>query len=42
LLADLFLLREVFDYGYDEIATVVGKSEENCRQMPSAPDVRSR
>jgi RNA polymerase sigma-70 factor, ECF subfamily len=29
----VFLLREVFDYEYDEIATVVGKSEENCRQI---------
>src|SRR6266545_3543532 len=29
----VFLLREVFDYGYDEIAVVVGKSEENCRQI---------
>ena len=29
----VFLLHEVFDYGYDEIATVVGKSEENCRQL---------
>jgi RNA polymerase sigma-70 factor (ECF subfamily) len=29
----VFLLREVFDYGYDEIATVVGKSEDNCRQI---------
>ena len=29
----VFLLREVFDYGYDEIATIVGKSEENCRQI---------
>jgi RNA polymerase sigma-70 factor (ECF subfamily) len=29
----VFLLREVFDYGYDEIAEVVGKSEENCRQI---------
>ncbi|MPZ90692.1 MAG: RNA polymerase sigma-70 factor [Actinobacteria bacterium] len=28
----VFLLREVFDYGYDEIAAVVGKSEDNCRQ----------
>jgi len=28
-----FLLREVFDYGYDEIAEVVGKSEANCRQI---------
>ncbi|MGH2676285.1 MAG: sigma-70 family RNA polymerase sigma factor, partial [Actinomycetota bacterium] len=29
----VFLLREVFEYGYQEIATVVGKSEENCRQI---------
>ena len=29
----VFLLREVFDYGYDEIADVVGRSEENCRQI---------
>ncbi len=29
----VFLLREVFDYGYDEIAVVVGKSEDNCRQI---------
>ena len=29
----VFLLREVFDYGYDEIATVVGKTEDNCRQI---------
>jgi RNA polymerase sigma-70 factor, ECF subfamily len=29
----VFLLREVSDYGYDEIATVVGKSEDNCRQI---------
>jgi RNA polymerase sigma-70 factor, ECF subfamily len=29
----VFLLREVFDYGYDEIAAVVEKSEENCRQI---------
>jgi RNA polymerase sigma-70 factor (ECF subfamily) len=29
----VFLLREVFDYGYDEIARVVGKSEANCRQI---------
>jgi RNA polymerase sigma-70 factor (ECF subfamily) len=29
----VFLLREVFDYGYDQIAAVVGKSEENCRQI---------
>jgi RNA polymerase sigma-70 factor (ECF subfamily) len=29
----VFLLREVFGYGYDEIAAVVGKSEDNCRQI---------
>jgi RNA polymerase sigma-70 factor (ECF subfamily) len=29
----VFLLREVFDYDYAEIAAVVGKSESNCRQI---------
>jgi len=29
----VFLLREIFDYGYEEIATIVGKSEDNCRQI---------
>jgi RNA polymerase sigma-70 factor, ECF subfamily len=29
----VFLLREVFEYDYDEIASVVGKNEENCRQI---------
>ena len=29
----VFLLREVFDYDYAEIAVVVGKSEANCRQV---------
>jgi RNA polymerase sigma-70 factor (TIGR02957 family) len=29
----VFLLREVFDYGYEEIAAVVGKSPDNCRQV---------
>ncbi|HRQ41128.1 MAG TPA: RNA polymerase sigma-70 factor [Chloroflexota bacterium] len=29
----VFLLREVFDYDYAEIAEMVGKSEANCRQM---------
>jgi RNA polymerase sigma-70 factor (ECF subfamily) len=38
----VFLLREVFDYGYEEIATVVGKSEDNCRQILSVPAGRSR
>ena len=29
----VFLLREVFDYSYAEIAEVVHKSEANCRQI---------
>lgn len=29
----VFLLREAFDYGYDEIAEIVEKSAENCRQL---------
>jgi RNA polymerase sigma-70 factor, ECF subfamily len=29
----VFLLREVFDYGYDEISGIVRKSEDNCRQI---------
>jgi RNA polymerase sigma-70 factor (ECF subfamily) len=29
----VFLLREVFDYEYEEIARVVGKNEANCRQI---------
>jgi RNA polymerase sigma-70 factor (TIGR02957 family) len=29
----VFLLREVFDYPYDEIAKIVDKSETNCRQI---------
>jgi RNA polymerase sigma-70 factor, ECF subfamily len=29
----VFLLREVFDYSYEEIAGIVGKSEANCRQI---------
>ncbi|WP_222851344.1 RNA polymerase sigma-70 factor [Phytoactinopolyspora mesophila] len=29
----VFLLREVFGYGYDEIAGIVEKSESNCRQI---------
>src|SRR5918998_4402818 len=28
-----FLLREVFDYPYDEIARIVGKSDANARQL---------
>jgi len=29
----VLLLRDVFDYGYDEIAAIVGKSEGNARQL---------
>jgi len=29
----VFLLREVFDYPYDQIAEIVGKSEDNVRQL---------
>lgn len=29
----VFLLREVFDYGYGEIAAIVGKDEAACRQL---------
>jgi RNA polymerase sigma-70 factor (ECF subfamily) len=31
----IFLLHDVFAYGYDEIAATVGKSEQNCRQIAS-------
>ncbi len=29
----VFLLHDVFDYGYGEVARIVGKSEANCRQL---------
>jgi RNA polymerase sigma-70 factor, ECF subfamily len=29
----VFLLREVFEYPHEEIASIVGKSAENCRQI---------
>ena len=29
----VFLLHQVFDYDYAEIAEIVGKSQENCRQI---------
>jgi RNA polymerase sigma-70 factor (ECF subfamily) len=38
----VFLLREVFEYGYDEIARVIGKSEDNCRQIAVRARARSR
>src|SRR5436309_1684178 len=31
----VLLLRDVFDYGYDEVARIVGKSEDNVRQLAS-------
>jgi RNA polymerase sigma-70 factor (ECF subfamily) len=29
----VFLLREVFDYEYSEVANIVGETESNCRQI---------
>ena len=29
----VFLLREVFEYGYDDISAIVEKTAENCRQI---------
>jgi RNA polymerase sigma-70 factor (ECF subfamily) len=29
----VFLLHDIFGYEYDEIARIVGKSEQNCRQL---------
>jgi RNA polymerase sigma-70 factor (ECF subfamily) len=29
----VFLLRDVFDYPYDDVAQIVGKTPENCRQI---------
>ena len=29
----IFLLREVFDYPYEEVAAIVGKGPDNCRQI---------
>jgi RNA polymerase sigma-70 factor (ECF subfamily) len=29
----VFLLREVFDYPYEEVAAIVGKTPDNCRQI---------
>jgi Sigma-70, region 4 len=33
----VLLLHDVFDYGYLEIATIVGKSEDNVRQLATDP-----
>jgi RNA polymerase sigma factor (sigma-70 family) len=37
----VFLLREVFDYPYEDIAQIVDKSETNCRQISCAPAIAS-
>jgi RNA polymerase sigma-70 factor (ECF subfamily) len=37
-----FLLHEVFDSGYDEIAQIIGKGEAACRQMVSRARARVR
>ncbi len=29
----VFVLREAFGYGYDDIAQIVGKTQDNCRQI---------
>ena len=29
----VFLLHDVFGYGYDEVAAIVGKSADSCRQL---------
>jgi RNA polymerase sigma-70 factor, ECF subfamily len=29
----VFLLHDIFDYGYGEVAAIIGKSEDNCRQL---------
>src|SRR6266568_5756423 len=29
----VFMLREVFEYGYPDVATITGKTEVNCRQI---------
>ena len=36
----VLLLRDVFDYGYDEIATLVDKSEDNVRQLTARAPLR--
>lgn len=37
-----FLLRQVFDYDYAEVATLLGKSETACRQMVHRASARVR
>ena len=35
-----YLLRRIFDYPYDEIAEILGKSEPGCRQLVSRAEAR--
>jgi RNA polymerase sigma-70 factor (ECF subfamily) len=35
-----YLLRRIFDYGYDEIAGILGRSEVGCRQLVSRAEDR--
>lgn len=37
-----YLLRRVFDYGYDEIGDILGKTEANCRQLVGRAEDRVR
>jgi RNA polymerase sigma-70 factor, ECF subfamily len=37
-----YLLRRVFDYGYDEVSTILGKSEPTCRQLVSRAEEHIR
>jgi RNA polymerase sigma-70 factor, ECF subfamily len=37
-----YLLRRVFDYDYDEVAAILGKSEPNCRQLVSRAEEHVR
>jgi RNA polymerase sigma-70 factor, ECF subfamily len=37
-----YLLRRVFDYGYDEVAAILDKSEPNCRQLVSRAEEHIR
>ena len=38
----VLLLRDVFDYGYDEIARIIGKSEDNVRQLATRARQRAQ
>ena len=35
-----YLLRQIFDYPYDEIAEILGKPEPSCRQLVSRAEAR--